>query len=367
MTSILAKKSHNVNSSPFVPSSCQRGDVASVPGVVTSEQPSGSVFYGLKPSPLSPRSLNPLAICHTEPSKDLNNLSRDLRVYNNLLEVPDSNILVKSKRMNQNDSRGSRRGKILKRSIKSKLNQMKHIYKLPVLPEMFSLITWADDVAGYLNQSEKKELMNFHKKAFRNWLAKVLTGYEWFFVWTQQWKVRKTGKETKGQLTPHVHLLWRIKGMNENDYRRFVNRMNLKWIEITGTKDVGNALRVASDPKNDQYLGDSPKKAISYCVKYCMDQYSDQGDPNESIGRCWGSWGNIKPSAPEKITLSENNIVKLKRLLRRKAKKAKGWYLTSLKVMPMGTMAFIWGKEIIRYAEWLNYEEFTDWLVKENK
>ena len=330
----------------------------------TAEQPSDSVNYGLKRYNRLACSKNPLAICHTEPSNEINNLSRDLRVYNNLLEVPDSDILVKIKRMNQNDSKKNKRGKILKRSKKSRNNQLKYIYKLPELPEMFSLLTWADDVAGYLNQSEKKELMNFHKKAFRNWLAKVLEGCEWFFVWAQEWKVRKTGKETKGQLTPHVHLLWKITGMNENDYKRFVNRMNLKWIEITGTKDFGNALIVASHEKNHQYLGNSPKKAISYCVKYCMDQDSDEGDPGESIGRCWGAWGNIKPSMPEKINLSENNIVKLKRLLRKKAKKAKGWYLTSLKVLPMGTMAFIWGSEIIRYVEWLNYEEFADGLLK---
>lgn len=354
MTSILAKKSFPVNQSPFTPSICNGGDVASRSAAVTTEQPSDLVFYGLNKFTPSHSAKNPLAICHTEECKESNGLTRNLRVFNHLLEVPESEMLSKAKRFNNGDKPKAKRGKITQRSKKSRLNQEKYIYKLPVLPEMFTLMTWADDVSGYLSQREKKELMNHHKKQFRNWLAYVLRDQEWFVVWSQEWKIRKSGKETKGQLTPHVHLLWRVNGMSEADYMRFNMRMNLKWIEITQTKDVGNALRVSSQPENNQYLGKSPKKTISYCVKYCKDQYSDMGDPDESIGRCWGAWGTIKKAAPELINLDENDIIKLKRLLRKKAKKAKGWYLSSLKIMPMGTMAFIWGAELIRYVEWLS-------------
>lgn len=354
MTPILAKKSLPVNKSPFTPTSYQSGDVASRSAAVTSEQPADLVFYGLNKFTPSPSAKNPLAICHTEESNKSNGLTRNLRVFNNLLEVPESQELSKAKRFNNGDKPKAKRGKITQRSPKSKRNQLKHIYKLPVLPEMFTLMTWADDVAGYLSQREKKELFNFHMKQLHDWLAYVLRDQGWFNVWSREWKIRKSGSETKGQLTPHAHFLWRVNGMSEADYMRFNMRMNLKWIEITGTKDVGNALRVSSDPKNNQYLGNSPKKAISYCVKYSTDQYSDMGDPDESIGRCYGSWGTIKKAAPEIIELDENDIIKLKRLLRKKAKKAKGWYLTSLKIMPMGTMAFIWGAELIRYIEWLS-------------
>lgn len=354
MTSILTQKTLPVNSSPFSPSTCQSGIVATGSAVVTTEQPADSVVYRLKKFPRSPSAKNPLAICHTEECNKYNGLGRELRVYNHLLEVPESEELTKAKRFSNGDKPKAKRGKITQRSKKSRLNQEKYIYKLPFMPEQFTLITWADDVSGYLSQREKKELFNFHMKQLHDWLAYVLRKQEWFVVWSREWKIRKSGEETKGQLVPHVHLLWRVNGMSEADYMRFNMRLNLKWIQITGTKDVGNALMVSSDPKNNQYLGNSPKKAISYCVKYCKDQYSDMGEPDESIGRCWGAWGTIKTAMPEKINLDEYDIIKLKRLLRKKAKKAKGWYLSSLKIMPMGTMAFVWGSELIRYIEWLS-------------
>lgn len=354
MTSILSKKSFSVNQSPFIPSPCQSGNVASKSAAVTSEQPSDLVFYGLHKFNSSHSAKNPLAICHTEESNKNKGLSRTIRVFNNLLEVPESEILSKARRFNAQDKPKAKRGIITERSKKSRLNQEKYIYKLPVLPEQFTLMTWADDVSGYLSQREKKELFNYHMKHLHDWLAYVLKGQEWFLVWSKEWKIRKTGKETKGQLTPHAHLLWRVNGMSEADYMRFNHRMNRKWIQITGTKDVVNALRVSSDPKNNQYLGNSPKKAVSYCVKYCKDQYSDMGEPDVSIGRCWGAWGTIKEAIPEKMEIDEQDIIKLKRLLRKKAKKAKGWYLSSLKIMPMGTMAFVWGSEMIRYIEWLS-------------
>lgn len=354
MTSILTLNPPKVNTAPFIPSAGIRRDYLTGSAVATTEQSAGPVFYKLEKSNHSPISKTALAICHTEESNKSNGLTRNLRVFNNLLEVPESQELSKAKRFNNGDKPKAKRGKITQRSPKSKRNQLKHIYKLPVLPEMFTLMTWADDVAGYLSQREKKELFNFHMKQLHDWLAYVLRDQGWFNVWSREWKIRKSGSETKGQLTPHAHFLWRVNGMSEADYMRFNMRMNLKWIEITGTKDVGNALRVSSDPKNNQYLGNSPKKAISYCVKYSTDQYSDMGDPDESIGRCWGAWGTIKKAAPEIIELDENDIIKLKRLLRKKFKKAKGWYLSSLKIMPMGTMAFIWGAELIRYIEWLS-------------
>lgn len=354
--SILPQTPFSVNPSPFAPFIQHKsGDFKVGLVAATTEPATQPTFYGLRKSNHFSVSKPALAMCHTVARSEIKDLSRSIRVYNNLLEVSESEAASSSRRLRMKKVEEIRkRGKITKRSQKSRVNQLKHIYKLPVLPEMFSLFTWADDVSGYLSEREKKDLMNDHKRRLCRWMTKELEGQEWFLVWSKEGKRRKSGVETKGQVTPHIHALWRVNGMSEGDYQRFALRMNLKWIEITGTKDRENALRVACQRENNQYLGNSPKKAVAYSVKYSAGQESDQGDPNESIGRTYGSWGTIKPAAPEEIKLNDLSIIKLKRLLRKRAKKAKGWYLSSLKIMELGTMAFIWGSEVIRYVEWLS-------------
>ena len=159
--SILTLNPPKVNTAPFIPSAGIRRDYLTGSAVATTEQSAGPVFYKLEKSNHSPISKTALAMCHTEELNKSNGLQRTLRVYNHLLEVPESEMLSKAKRFNNGDKPKAKRGKITERSRKSRLNQEKFIYKLPVMPEQFTLLTWADDVSGYLSQREKKELFNY--------------------------------------------------------------------------------------------------------------------------------------------------------------------------------------------------------------
>jgi len=93
---------------------------------------------------------------------------------------------------------------------------------------------------------------------------------------------------------------------------------------------------------------------IAYCTKYTVKQGSDQGEPGQSIGRAWGSWGPLEETDPDVLDVTDAEVKAIKRGLRRKFKhKARGFYLSSLKVQEMGTMALLSGPEMIRWIETL--------------
>lgn len=314
----------------------------------TTEQASCSGVYQLHKSEFSSLS----SMFHTVASNNNKNLERQVRVWNGLIEVSEDQSWSSKRRLNL-PVKGSKRGVITKRSKKSRVRQLKHFCKLPTPPDMFSTLTWADDVHHGLSQEMKVKWMDCCKQELNIWFWNQLSNLQWEVTWSQEWKKRRMGKY-KGEFVPHLHLLWQVQGMEEKDYARFTERLKVKWIEITGTQEYSKAFEVANQKESHQFIGGSRKMIMSYCSKYSVNQESDDGKPGVTIGRTWGHWGSIQESAPESMSLNESDIVKLKRILRRKSPNAKGWFLSSLKIPMAGTMTFVIGSEFIRWVEWLS-------------
>lgn len=284
-----------------------------------------------------------LSKCHTVED---NNIKRLVKVFPGLSEFAVSPKLSQVEVIGA----GGKRGKITKRSFKSRVRQLKHFAKLPSLPEMFSTFTVADDVMVGKNQREKVSVMNRCKREFNKYLWDCLGEKLFEFTWTQEMKKRKSG-ELKDEVVQHLHILWQVAGLDEAGYHALTQKLNLAWVKITGTEQQDKALNILLRDKSHQYLGDSRSKIMGYCAKYTVKQSSDAGEPGESIGRTWGSWGPIEESLPELMGVTENELSRIKRGLRKKFRKVKGWYLASLKVRELGTMAFISGSELIRWIE----------------
>ena len=295
-----------------------------------------------------------LSMGHTVGCNDINALRRRIHVWNGLIEIK-----AKPKAADWKESGVSgghaKRGVIKRRSQKSRVRQLKHFGKLPALPEMFSTLTIPDDVMAGMNQGEKVAEMNRCKRSLAKWLGDACGDNPYKFVWSQEWKKRKSG-EMKGVLFPHLHGLWMVSGATEAEYYELAGKLSSEWVRITGTEKVGDALKILGKPESHQYVGGSKKMTIAYCTKYTVKQGSDQGETGESIGRAWGSWGPIEETDPDVLDVTDSEVKSIKRGLRRKFKhKARGFYASSLKVQEMGTMALLSGSEMKRWIETLRF------------
>lgn len=292
--------------------------------------------------------VGPLSLCHTVSCNDNEVLTRGVDVWNGVSEfrAEDSEY-----RGSQPDANGKKkRGIITQRSQKSRVRQLKHFMKLPTLPEMFSTLTFSDDVVGRMSQAEQIVFANRCKRVLATSLSRCLNNDQWEFTWSQEWKRRKSGAHA-GKLVLHLHVLWQVVGMSAAEYHHAALNISWQWVRITGTYEPEKAMKVLMRPKSHQYLGRSAKASVRYCTKYTVKEGSDPGEPGESIGRCWGSWGPMEEAEPETISISEPELTSIKRGLRRKFRKARGGFLMSLKIRQAGTMAFLMGSEMIRWVE----------------
>ncbi len=301
-----------------------------------------------------------LSLCHTVSGNDCYDLPRRVDVWNGVSEFRAEDSEYRGSQPNASDKK--KRGKITQRSQKSRVRQLKHFMKLPTLPAMFSTLTFPDDVVGGMSQAEQILFANRCKRVFSTHLSRCFGDTPWEFTWSQEWKRRKSGAHS-GKLVLHLHVLWQVAGMDAAEYHQAALNLSWQWVRITGTHETQKALKVLMRPKSHQYIGGSAKASVRYCTKYTVKEGSDPGEPGESIGRCWGSWGPMEEAEPEVIDLTERELTAIKRGLRRKFKRKvlpngkiigrtkNGGFMMSLKIRQAGTMAFLTGSEMIRWVE----------------
>lgn len=133
-------------------------------------------------------------------------------------------------------------------------------------------------------------------------------------IWRKEYKPRKSG-DFAGKIAPHAHLI--VKDFIQND-ETALEWVSKRWSRITGAGGRDALARV------DVQTAKNRKHAYSYLSKY-VAKVDDENETEISeffhnhkgkIGRHWGVRGNFDLSEGLTITLSYDEAIDLKRMIR---------------------------------------------------
>jgi hypothetical protein len=211
---------------------------------------------------------------------------------------------------------GGKKGKLTTFSKRSRLNMMKHLGMMKCTPEFWHDLTYPDDVMEGLTLEQKKLKSSEDLHQLKRWMERE--SIKEHGIWKREWKIRKSGR-LKGTAVPHFHNVHWTEGADNKKYLQLYYRIAEKWLEIIGTqgKDKDSARLVLYHSKSFRFI-QSQKQMRKYMQKYVSKDEEFISD--ESIGRSWGIIGDPMDELPEEIEIEHDQMVLLKRLLRRLCK-----------------------------------------------
>lgn len=198
-------------------------------------------------------------------------------------------------------------------SKKSRLNMMKHLGMMKYRPEFWFDLTYPDDVMEGLTHEERKLKSSEDIHQLKRWMERA--GIKGHGAWKREWKIRKSGI-LKGTGVPHYHNVEWIEDADDKKYLQIYFRIAEKWIQITGAqgKYAIQARNVLYHKKSYRFIK-SQKQMRKYMQKYISKDEEFLSD--ESIGRSWGLIGDPIETNPEEVEIEHNEMVLLKRMLRK--------------------------------------------------
>lgn len=252
-----------------------------------------------------------------------NNLQREDGRENRLLKVHKGITFVTDVTRKEDipgramGNRGIKK-KITRFSKRSRLNLIKHLAMMSARPEILYELTYSDDVMEGLSIEEKAKKSSEHIRMLKQWADRLgikIQGY-----WKREWKRRKSGK-LKGEWIPHFHFMQFIGGINYRSHELIFYRTGEKWIEITGTKGEyrEKAIRVMYHEKSHRQIG-SQKSMRRYFQKSYFSKDDELPETEDGIGRSWGKVGDPVQSDPEEIEVNADEVVAIKRMIRKLCK-----------------------------------------------
>jgi hypothetical protein len=165
-------------------------------------------------------------------------------------------------------------------------------------------------------KSERKKVSNDALNRFRRIVLKKYPSIK--IVYKREWEPRKSGN-LKGEYVPHFHMFMSVPDMNEaHELFGLASELANIWVDCTGTKEIHKALNVALHSKSYRIIK-SQKQAQKYATKYVTKPGENWTD--ESIGRSWGVIGKFDIAKPQEIELTPDEMVHVKRRLRKLAHK----------------------------------------------
>jgi hypothetical protein len=211
---------------------------------------------------------------------------------------------------------GGKKKKITEFSKSSRLNLMKHLGMMKNRPEFWHDLTYPDDVMEGLSIEERKLKSSEDIHQLKRWMERA--GINAHGAWKREWKIRKSGI-LKGTGVPHFHNVDWLDGADDRKYIQEYYRIAEKWLEITGTQGEykAKARKVLYHEKSYRFIM-SQKQMRKYMQKYISKDEEFISD--ESIGRNWGLIGDPIEQNPEEATIEHNEMVLLKRMLRKLCK-----------------------------------------------
>jgi hypothetical protein len=211
---------------------------------------------------------------------------------------------------------GGKKKKITEFSKRSRLNMMKHLGMMKHRPEFWHDLTYPDDVMEGLSYEERKLKSSEDMHQLKRWMERE--GIKAHGSWKREWVKRKSGilKDTP---VPHFHNVDWIEGVNDKQYLQLYYRIVEKWLEIIGTQGEYKikARKVLYHEKSFRFIK-SQKQMRKYMQKYISK--NEEFISDESIGRSWGLIGDPIEKNPEEIEVDNNEMVLLKRMLRKLCK-----------------------------------------------
>lgn len=244
----------------------------------------------------------------------------------------------------QKQKGGGIRGIIKGFSKQSRLRKIKMMARLEKCPQAWQTLTFPDDVITGKSIRERAKYSYDVMHRFSDEIQKKfgITG-----IWRREYEPRKSG-DLKGQLCPHFHIMFEMKGITEKNYKKICLQLAEIWVKHSKTNDP-KALQVAVHPKSYAWLK-SRKTASIYVSKY-MAKF-EQHEINESIGRCWGKIGQPVLADPVELNLSENEQILLKRLFKRYVSKSRNKNLKKMIHMGLGFI-LIQADTVERMLSWV--------------
>jgi len=237
-----------------------------------------------------------------------NNCTEYLKVYPNMTEIRPKNTMK-----NTNFKRGGGRKKeITEFSRKSRRNFIKFLCKISEPVELWQDFTFADDIMTGKTTSQRRDISNKALNRFRRVIKNKYPSM--WAIYKREWQSRKSGN-LSGEYIPHFHMFIVEKNKSENfNYMLLALDLALIWVQCTKTAEFEKALRVARHPRSYRLI-ENQKHAMFYASKYVVK--ADEFKTDESIGRSWGTIGNIKTENPKIVELTYDEAVHYKRVARK--------------------------------------------------
>lgn len=194
------------------------------------------------------------------------------------------------------DATISPRGSITKFSRRSRKRLLEALAEARATPTHFITLTYPREWPKSPREW-KRHLDAFLKRLRRRWPE---SGYVW------RLEFQKRG-------APHYHILaYGVDGVSDYDFRMWIREA---WYEIVDSGDERHlyAGTQASPITNHAH-------AARYASKYAAKVDGEQLVPDtggEAIGRFWAAGGNLCRDVIEVITISRDNVIELKRTIRK--------------------------------------------------
>lgn len=231
-----------------------------------------------------------------------------LKIYPNMVEIRQTNP------PKQSGNKSGTKDIIKEFSKKSRIKFIKFFCTIEDELNLWQDLTFADDVMQI--KLERKDVSN---KALNKFRRIIIEKYpEIKIAYKREWEPRKS-KDLKGEYIPHFHMFMSVAYMDEkHDLFYLAKELARIWVKCTGTKEIEKALDVALHHESYRKI-ESKKQAIRYATKYVTKHGENWA--TESIGRSWGTIGNFNIAKPEEIEMTPDEMVQIRRRLRRIAPK----------------------------------------------
>ena len=250
--------------------------------------------------------------------------------------------------------KASQRGKVTYLSKKSRIRLLKRLASVKDRFQVFQTFTFPDDIMEGKTVTERSRISSDVRRRFLRVVRRRWPSFK--AVIRQEWQARKSGKII-GQECPHLHFLYLMNFLTKANYKDCARILAGLWVESLHTREVEQALSVAQHETSytwmhNQLMG---KKYISkYIAKV------DQSETRESRGRAWYMVGKFDIPAPEWQALSNQDNIRIRRLLRGYMRGRNSKVARSLRRQDSNTFCFIRRETVYRMIEHVTQAEYRN-------